>query len=458
MGRTGQETKLTMSLWKTKTFAHGVHPPEAKEDTRGLPIRQFPFAPVLVIPLAIQVGRPSRPCVVEGQEVERGQKIAEPDGFLSIAMHAPASGIVRRIGLAPSISGRMTEAIFIEPFAGSTQECLAGEPCDLERASPEEIVAAIQQAGIVGLGGAGFPTHAKLRIPDGKSVDTVMINGAECEPYLTTDHRVMVEHPAEIVTGVRYLLKACGGREAVVAIEANKPDAAAAIRAVLPPDLPIRVQVLPVKYPQGAEKMLVESLLGREVPSRGLPLDVGVLCFNAASTAEIGRLLPTGGGLLDRVMTVGGPAVSRKGNYRVPLGTPLRFLLEQVETSDRLSTVFLGGPMMGQAVSSLDIPIGKGTTGVIALTDTETGRLNGQPEFPCIRCGYCVDACPIFLNPSQLGLLAAAGDFQTMAESHHLMDCFECGCCTYVCPSHIPLVQRFRIAKSSLRRTPRPEA
>jgi len=441
-----------MSLWKTKTFAHGVHPPEAKEDTRGMPIRQFPFAPVLVIPLAIQVGRPSRPTVSEGQEVIRGQRIADPDGFLSIAMHAPASGIVRRIGLAPSISGRMTEAIFIEPFAGSTQEGLLGDVCDLEQASPAAIVEAIRSAGIVGLGGAGFPTHAKLRIPEGKSVDTVMINGAECEPYLTADHRVMLEQADDIVRGIRYLLKASGGREAVVAVEANKPDAAAAIRAVLPPELPIRVEVLKVKYPQGAEKMLIESLLGREVPSRGLPLDVGVLCFNAASTAEVGRLLSQGGGLLDRVVTVGGPAVKRKGNYRVPLGTPLRFLLEQVETSDDLATVFLGGPMMGQAVSSLDIPIGKGTTGVIALTGEVTARLGGQPEAPCIRCGYCLDACPIFLNPSHLESLAAAGQYQTMAESHHLMDCFECGCCTYVCPSHIPLVQHFRVAKAAVRK------
>ncbi|TVP96068.1 MAG: electron transport complex subunit RsxC [Planctomycetaceae bacterium] len=441
-----------MSLWKTKTFAHGVHPPEAKEDTRGMPIRQFPFAPVLVIPLAIQVGRPSRPTVSEGQEVIRGQRIADPDGFLSIAMHAPASGIVRRIGLAPSISGRMTEAIFIEPFAGSTQEGVLGDACDLEQATPEAIVEAIRSAGIVGLGGAGFPTHAKLRIPEGKSVDTVMINGAECEPYLTADHRVMLEQADDIVRGIRYLLKASGGREAVVAVEANKPDAAAAIRAVLPPELPIRVEVLKVKYPQGAEKMLIESLLGREVPSRGLPLDVGVLCFNAASTAEVGRLLSQGGGLLDRVVTVGGPAVKRKGNYRVPLGTPLRFLLEQVETSDDLATVFLGGPMMGQAVSSLDIPIGKGTTGVIALTGEETARLGGRPEAPCIRCGYCLDACPIFLNPSHLESLAAAGQHQTMAESHHLMDCFECGCCTYVCPSHIPLVQHFRVAKAAVRK------
>lgn len=442
-----------MSLWNTKTFAHGVHPPEAKDDTWHLPIRQFPFAPVLVIPLTLQVGRPAKPIVTAGQEVLRGQRIAEPDDFLSIAMHAPASGIVRRIGLAPSISGKMCPAIFIEPFPASDQEITTGHPCEWESATPEEIVAAIRAAGVVGLGGAGYPTHAKLQLPPGKRIDTLLINGAECEPYLTTDHRVMLEQPRDIVTGIRYLLKASGAASAVIAIEANKPDAAAAVRQALPTTLPIRVEILRVKYPQGAEKMLIEAVLGREVPSRGLPSDIGVLCFNVASTAEIGRLLPRGAGLLDRVVTVGGPAVKRKGNYRIPLGTPLRFLLETVETSADVTTVFLGGPMMGQAVSSLDIPIGKGTTGVIALGAAETGRLLEPPEYPCIRCGYCLDACPIFLNPSQLGQLAAQGDYRTMAESHHLFDCFECGCCTYVCPSHIPLVQRFRIAKAAVRRT-----
>lgn len=453
MDRSGEEAELTMSLWNTKTFAHGVHPPQAKDDTRSLPIRQFPFAPVLVIPLALQVGRPSKPIVAAGQEVVRGQRIAEPDGFLSIAMHSPASGTVRQVGLAPSISGKMNPAIFIEPFAASNQELATGQPCELETATPGEIVAAIQAAGLVGLGGAGFPTHAKLQLPPGKQVDTLLINGAECEPYLTTDHRVMLEQPQEIVAGIRYLLKASGAASAVIAIEANKPDAAAAVQQALPAGAPIRVEILRVKYPQGAEKMLIEALLGREVPSRGLPSDVGVLCFNVASTAEIGRLLPQGAGLVDRVVTVGGPAVKKKGNYRVPLGTPLRFLLETVETADDVTAVFLGGPMMGQAASSLDIPIGKGTTGVIALGSAETGRLLAAPEYPCIRCGYCLDACPIFLNPSQLGLLAAQGDYREMAQSHHLFDCFECGCCTYVCPSHIPLVQRFRIAKAAVRKT-----
>jgi Na+-translocating ferredoxin:NAD+ oxidoreductase subunit C len=441
-----------MKLIGNQTFAHGIHPPEAKDDTCGLPIRQFPFAPVLVVALSQHIGRAAIATVVEGQEVVRGQCIAEPDGFLSVAMHAPATGVIRRLALAPTIVGRMMPAIYLEPYPASTQEILSGPACDLETASAEQVIAAIQRAGIVGLGGASFPTHAKLRIPADKRVDCVLINGVECEPYLTTDHRVMLEYPSDVIRGAEYLLKASAAGRVVIAVEANKPDAAEVLGAAIPPGVPISVEILPVKYPQGAEKMLISSLLQREVPSGGLPLDVGVLCFNVASTAEVGRLLPHGAGLQDRIVTVSGPVVRRKGNYRIPLGTPLRFILETVGLTDEATIVFLGGPMMGQAVSSLDIPLCKGTTGVIAFGLRETGKLAQQPQYPCIRCGYCVDACPILLNPSQLGLLAEQGNYQSMADDHHLFDCFECGCCTYVCPSHIPLVQQFRVAKTAVKR------
>lgn len=441
-----------MNIFGAKSFAHGIHPPESKDDTSGQPISQFPFAPMFVVPLSQHIGKPAVPVVREGQEVTRGQCLAEPDGFLSVAMHSPATGIVRRIGLIPSISGKMVPGFFVEPFAASTQEVFKGTACDVDTATPEEIVTAVQNAGAVGLGGAGFPTHAKLRIPDDKHVDIVLINGAECEPYLTTDHRVMVEHAADVIAGIKYLLRASGASRAMIAIEANKPDAAASVRAAIPEGSQISVEVLPVKYPQGAEKMLTTALLGREIPSGGLPLDVGVLCFNVGSTAEIGRLLPQGAGLQERVITVGGPAVRNKGNYRVPIGTPLRFVLETVGLEDDVACVFLGGPMMGQAVSSLDIPVTKGTTGVIAFTQRETDYLSGRTQYPCIRCGYCVEACPIFLNPSQLGLLAEQRQYKKMADEFHLMDCFECGCCTFVCPSHIPLVQQFRVSKAAVRK------
>ncbi|MDJ0926236.1 MAG: electron transport complex subunit RsxC [Gammaproteobacteria bacterium] len=437
-------------LRRYPSFTHGVHLPDAKDDTCQEAIRQFPFAPVLVVPLSQHAGKPSVPTVREGEEVSRGQCIAAADGFVSVPQHAPVTGTVRRIGLAPSIAGAMTPAIYLEPYPGSSQEVAEGEPCNIDQSTPDDIVAAIQAAGIVGLGGAAFPTHVKLRPPDGKVMEVLMINGVECEPYLTTDHRVMLEQTDDVHTGIRYLLKATGATRAIIGIEANKLDAVDALRAAIPADLPVSVEPVAVKYPQGAEKMLITALLDREVPSSGLPLDVGVVVVNVATTAEIGRLLPHGRGIQERVVTISGPAVGRKGNYRIPIGTPLRFALEQVDLSPDVSRVFLGGPMMGQALSSLDIPITKGTSGFVAFTSAETRA--SPSEQPCIRCAYCVDACPIHLNPSQLGLLAMNAEYDRMADEFNLMDCFECGSCAYVCPSHIPLVQRFRVAKAIVRK------
>jgi electron transport complex protein RnfC len=434
------------------SFRHGVHPPEAKDATAHLAIRQFPFAPLLVVPLSQHAGKPAVPIVREGQQVERGQTLARPDGFVSVAMHAPASGIVRKIALAPSITGRMTPAVYLEPWPGSSQEVMDGTPCPADRATPAEIVRAIQEAGVVGLGGAAFPTHVKLQVPEGKRVETLILNGAECEPFLTTDHRVMLEQRDDLFLGLRYLARATGAGRLVVGIERNKADAAAHLRAGVPADLPVEIRLLRVKYPQGAEKMLVQAITGRQVPSGKLPIEAGALVVNVATAAEIGRLLPRGRGIQERVVTVTGPAVRKKGNYRIPIGTPIRFVLETVGVdASRLSRVFLGGPMMGQAVSSLDIPLTKGVSGVVAFDEELAGRTR-RGVLPCIRCGYCLAACPMFLNPSELGLLARNGEFERMAEERHLFDCFECGSCSFVCPSHLPLVQEFRVAKAALRK------
>jgi len=430
-----------------KTFPHGVHPPESKDETRGKSILRFPFAPVMIIHLSQHTGVPSKPMVREGQEVVRGQKIAKADGFVSVPMHAPASGIIKNIGLAPNTTGKMTPAIYLQPFPASSQEVFEGTPCDVKTATPDEIIKAIQDAGIVGLGGAAFPTHVKLKIPEGKWVETVIINGIECEPYLTTDHRVMLEQIDDIFMGIRYTLKVTGAKRAIIGIEANKPDAVEVLKKKIPTDLPVTIEVFKVKYPQGAEKMLIKALLDREVPSGGLPADVHVIVGNVATTAEIGRLLPHGRGIQERVITITGPGVERKGNYLIPIGTPLRYALEQVGLRENVSRVFLGGPMMGQSLSSLDIPINKGTSGVVVFTENEDARIP-KKIYPCIRCAYCVDACPIFLNPSRLGLLAKNDEYDRMAEEYHLFDCFECGACSYVCPSNIPLVQYFRIAKA----------
>jgi len=439
-----------MIFSQNHTFRHGVHPPEHKDETRHLPIRQFPFAPMLIIPLQQHIGKPARLLVREGQEVVRGQLLAEADGQLSVSMHAPASGRIAKIAPAPVISGGKSSGIFLEPFAGSGQEVMEGSPIFPETSTREEILRAIQQAGIVGLGGAAFPTHVKLDIPKDKYCDALILNGIECEPYLTTDHRVMLEQAEDIFMGIRYVMRVVKPMRVIIGIEANKQDAADYLAARIPSDLPITVKVVPVKYPQGAEKMLITSITGREVPSGGLPIDVGAVVINIATTAEIGRLLPHGRGIQERVVTITGPGIEQKGNYLIPIGTPLRFVLEQTGAVKNIHEVYMGGPMMGVAVSHLDISVVKGTSGVVVFGEKETKKVD--KVYPCIRCGACVDACPILLNPAQLGLLATARSYDKMVEEYNLMDCFECGSCSYVCPSNIPLVQHFRLSKAIIRK------
>ncbi len=431
------------------SFKHGVHPPENKEETNKLPIRQFAFAPLIILPMQQHIGAPSKIIVREGQEVARGQPLAVADGYMSVPMHSPVSGTIRKISKVPVISGQMTEGIYLEPFLSSGQEVSEGSPVSLD-ASPEQILKGIQDAGIVGLGGAAFPTHVKLKIPDGKSCGFLIINGIECEPYLTTDHRVMLEQGDDIFMGIRYLLKSTGAKQVIIGIEANKQDAADHLTRKIPAGMPVTVKVVPVKYPQGAEKMLITALLGKEVPSGGLPIDVHAVVVNVATTAEIGRLLPHGQGIQERVITISGPGVKKKGNYLIPIGTPLRYVLEQVGAADNISEVYMGGPMMGVAVSNLDISIVKGTSGIIVFGEQDVNKTD--KIFPCIKCGACVDACPISLNPSKLGILSKSEAYETMADDFHLMDCFECGSCSFVCPSNIPLVQYFRLSKSILRK------
>lgn len=431
------------------SFKHGVHPPENKEETNKLPIRQFAFAPLIILPMQQHIGAPSKIIVREGQEVARGQLLAVADGYMSVPMHSPVSGTIRKISKVPVISGQMTEGIYLDPFPSSGQEVSEGSPVSLD-ASPEQILKGIQDAGIVGLGGAAFPTHVKLKIPDGKSCEFLIINGIECEPYLTTDHRVMLEQGDDIFMGIRYLLKSTGAKEVIIGIEANKQDAADHLTRKIPAGMPVTVKVVPVKYPQGAEKMLITALLGKEVPSGGLPIDVHAVVVNVATTAEIGRLLPHGQGIQERVITISGPGVKKKGNYLIPIGTPLRYVLEQVGAADNISEVYMGGPMMGVAVSNLDISIVKGTSGIIVFGEQDVNKTD--KIFPCIKCGACVDACPISLNPSKLGILSKSEAYETMADDFHLMDCFECGSCSFVCPSNIPLVQYFRLSKSILRK------
>lgn len=433
-----------MKWFGSNGFSHGVHVPDSKESTCHLPIRRLPFAPVLIVPLAQHTGAPAIAIVREGQEVVRGEPIAKAGGFVSVPMHAPATGRVDRIALAPDARGDLSPAIFIRPYPGATQEILYGAPRDIEQMTPEQLIAAVQDTGVVGLGGAAFPTHVKLRLPEGKRVDTVIVNGCECEPYLTADHRVMVEQPAAVLEGARIAMKALGAERAIVGVEDNKPDAIEALRKTTVASANIGIAAVPAKYPQGAEKILIEVLLGREVPSGGLPSDIGAAVFNVATLAQIGDLLPRHQGLIERVVTITGPGVAKPGNYLAALGTPLRWALEQAGCAADSASVILGGPMMGPAIGSTDVPLTKGVTGVLVLTARE---VHSRRIYACIKCAACVDACPMHLNPSRLGLLARKERYQEMETDFHLNDCFECGSCSYVCPSNIPLVQYFRLAK-----------
>lgn len=434
-----------LELITGKRLWRGVHVPEHKDATCRQPIRRMPFPPSVVVPLSQHTGAPAVPIVQEGQQVVRGEPIAKEGGFVSVPMHAPVTGVVERIGLAPNAKGELANAIFIKTHPGASQEVLYGAPQDIEKMTPEEIVKAVQTTGVVGLGGAAFPTHVKLKPPEGKTVDTVIVNGCECEPYLTTDHRVMVEQPADVLHGARVVARALGVSRTIVGVEDNKMDAVEQLRKSLGNATDIEITPVAAKYPQGAEKMLVKVLVGREIPSAGLPADVGLAVFNVATLAQIGQLLPHSQGLIERVVTITGPGVTKPGNYLVPLGTPLRFALEFAGCTSEANSIILGGPMMGAAVGSFDIPMTKGVTGILVLT---RGSVNGASKiYPCIHCASCVDICPMQLNPSKLGLLARKDRYQEMEEHYHLIDCFECGCCSYVCPSHIPLVQYFRIAK-----------
>ncbi|HPO17284.1 MAG TPA: electron transport complex subunit RsxC [Candidatus Hydrogenedentes bacterium] len=445
--------KVAVNLLKKekRTFAHGVHPPECKEATAGRPIRRLAFPPQVIVPLQQHTGVPAVPVVREGQEVVRGEPIAKAGGFVSVPMHAPVTGVVHYIGLGPSPTGAMTPSIFIKAYPGATQEILYGAPREIDRMTPEELVLAVQDTGMVGLGGAAFPTHVKLAVPKGKQVDTLIINGCECEPYLTTDHRVMIERAEDILAGVVVAARAVGAQRVIAGVEDNKPDAVEALKSALT-RCPLQTEVipLPTKYPQGAEKMLTKALLGREVPSGGLPVDIGTVIMNVATLAQIGDLLPKHQGLIERVVTITGPGVLKPGNYLMPLGTPLWFALEYAGFTGKANQVVFGGPMMGMAISSLATPITKGVTGIVAFTEP-VGDGAERPVYPCIKCGSCVDACPIHLNPSRLGLLARKGQYQAMEEEFHLNDCFECGCCSFVCPSGIPLVHYFRVAKTANR-------
>jgi electron transport complex protein RnfC len=368
---------------------------------------------------------------------------------MSVPIHASAAGIVKGIELWPHPDGSRCDAVRIAVERYSPQLPRPRLIPQWKGLTREEVVAAVQQAGVVGLGGAAFPAHVKLVPPKDVAVELLIVNGAECEPYLTTDHRMMAEYPNRVQFGIRVMMNALGVQRAVIGVERNKPDAIAALLRTLPKDIDVTVMPLTVKYPQGAEKMLIHSLTGRVVPSGKLPVNVGVVVQNVGTLACIAEVFETGLPLVERVVTVSGHGVKKPSNLIVPVGTRIRDVLDFCGGLTRdAAEVLFGGPMMGIAQPDLDAPVIKGTTGIVVLTESDIAR---RRTLPCIQCGYCLDACPVFLNPSLLGQLAQAGRLEEL-EAAHLNDCMLCGSCSYVCPSAIPLAQMFSLSKTALRR------
>jgi electron transport complex protein RnfC len=431
------------------TFQHGVHPPESKELTNKLPIRRMPFPAEVVLPLRQHAGKPARAIVKKGQRVERGDVVAESDGFISVPIHASAAGIIKSIELEPHPDGSMCEAVRITVDPYSAQIARTRSVPHWEDLARDDVVKAVQQAGVVGLGGAAFPAHVKLVPPQDNPIDVLIVNAAECEPYLTSDHRVMVEYPERVLKGTRIMMHALGVKRAVIGIEKNKPDAIEALTNALPLDIDISVLPLTVKYPQGAEKMLIKALTGKEVPSGKLPASVGAVVQNVGTIACLAEVFETGLPLVERIVTVTGPGIRKPANLIIPVGTPLREVIEFCGgLTDDAAEILFGGPMMGIPQPDLDVPVVKGTSGIVVLTKS---LLERRRTMPCISCGRCLEACPVFLNPSRLGMLAQAGRTEDM-QAEHLADCMLCGSCSYVCPSSIPLSQMFALSKAALRR------
>ena len=432
----------------TATFRHGVHPEEYKSYTEHLAIEQMPFANEYVLPLSQHIGAPAVPVVHKGKHVRRGEMIARAGGFVSVALHSPVDGVVSGIGLAETLTGKMVESIFIKTDPYSSQLVQPSNPGDYRQMDTDTFIASVQASGLVGLGGAAFPSHVKFKIPKDKRCRFIILNGCECEPYLTSDHRMMVEFADQVVEGARILNHFLKADKIFIGIEDNKPDAITVLEQKTAGMPEFEVVTLRVKYPQGAEKMLVTAILDKEIPSGKLPLDMEVLVNNVSSVAAMSQWFHEGKPLIERVVTVTGDAVRQPGNLMIPLGTKMHEVLDfRGGTNTDDYRMLLGGPMMGMIQRSLDIPVVKGTSGMLFL---KNNVLSDTEPYDCIRCGRCVEACPMFLNPSTLGLLAKKGLWDDMA-SYYVMDCFECGSCSYVCPSGIPLVQSFRIAKGILR-------
>ena len=422
---------------RLKTFPGGVHPHDHKFYSASVPIEIQPLPARVIIPLSQHIGAPSAPIVKVGDEVLAGQKIAEAGGFVSIPQHASISGKVTKIDTFPHPSGIMATAIEITGDGKDTWVELVDDPNFLDLPT-EEIKDRIAAAGICGMGGAGFPTSVKLSPPADKPIDTVILNGVECEPYLTSDHRLMLEHSEPIIHGLKILLKVLNARQGMIGIEANKPDAIALMKKLLASDSNLSVVPLKLQYPQGAEKQLIYAATRREVPAGGLPMAVGVVVQNVGTAFAIYEAVRFRKPLVERVIAVTGSVVAQPKNLKARIGTPFSELVAFCGgTSGEVGKIISGGPMMGFALPNLDAPVAKGSSGLVLLNVKEASSI---AERNCLRCARCVDICPMNLLPSLIAQAVKGKDLD-LALKCGLEDCMKCGSCAYVCPAHISLVQ-----------------
>jgi electron transport complex protein RnfC len=431
-----------------KTFSRGgVHPPEHKLSA-GNKIEELPLPELAVIPVSQHLGAPSKVLVNRGDQVKVGQLIAQSEGFVSTNIHASVSGKVLKVDQFMDSSGYRKMAVQIQVEGDEWLETIDRSD-DLVRNTvlpAEDIRKKILEAGIVGLGGATFPTHVKLMVPKGKTAEYIIINGVECEPYLTADHALMMERSEELFSGVQILMKGLGVEKAIIGIENNKPDAIERMKEITRGSN-VKVQGLKVKYPQGGEKQLVQALLKREVPSGGLPIDVGVVVFNVGTAHAVYEAVNKNRPLIDRVVTVTGKSLTRPSNFMVRIGTPVSALVEKAGgLPEQTAKVINGGPMMGKAISTLDVPIVKGSSGILLIDKSEARRKELKP---CIRCTKCVSVCPMGLEPYLLMTLSELSLFERM-ESEKVLDCIECGSCSYTCPSSRPLLDYIRLGKAEV--------
>jgi len=431
-----------------KSFRGGIHP-HANKVSGARKIENAAHPPKVVISLQQHLGAPAQPIVEVGDEVKKGQKIGEAGGFVSAMIHASISGKVTEISqyLYPNPFGRTALSVVIESDGKDEWSEDVKPPSDLDSLDSQQILDVIREAGIVGMGGATFPTNVKLSIPEGEKIDTIILNGVECEPYMTPDHRLMLEAPEKVVDGLKIMMKITNVSRGFIGIEMNKPDAIQVMREATKSEADIHVAPLKVRYPQGWENMLIKAILDREVPPGKLPLHIGVVVSNVGTAAAISDALRLGRPLIERTVSVTGSGIAQPKNLQVRIGTPFTDLIEQCGGfKGTPKKVIAGGPMMGFTMFDTGVPVVKGTTNILVLSN---GDARDQEPKSCIKCGRCVKVCPVGLMPTMIATLAEKGKFEE-AEEYFPLDCKECGCCAYVCPAKIPLVQLIQFAKADI--------